>query len=54
MTGGAYGPEAGLVGMIFGFVRIALVISWLRWVSKRQGTLKKLDYFEWTQRVSAS
>ncbi len=54
LTGGAYGPEAGLVGMIFGFVRIALVIAWLTWVSKRQGTLKKLDYFEWTQRVTAS
>jgi uncharacterized protein len=54
LTGGAYGPEAGLVGMIFGFVRIALVIACLTWVSKRQGTLKKLDYFEGTQRVAAS
>src|SRR5215207_6358534 len=54
MTGGAYGPEEGLVGMIFGLVHIALVIAWLMWISKRQGTLKKLDYFEGTQRVTAS
>jgi len=29
LTGGAYGPEAGLVGMTFRFVAIALLIGWL-------------------------
>ena len=30
LTGGAYGPEAGLVGILFRFVIIALVLLWLR------------------------
>lgn len=30
LTGGAYGPEAGLVGILFRFVVIALVLLWLR------------------------
>lgn len=30
LTGGAYGPEAGLVGFLFRFVVIALVMLWLR------------------------
>lgn len=29
VTGGSYGPEAGLVGMAFRFVVIALVVGWL-------------------------
>lgn len=29
LTGGAYGPEAGLVGMSFRFVAIALLLGWL-------------------------
>jgi membrane protease YdiL (CAAX protease family) len=29
LTGGAYGPEAGLVGMTFRFVAIALLLGWL-------------------------
>jgi len=34
LTGGSYGPEAGLVGMTFRFVAIALVASWLACVSR--------------------
>jgi membrane protease YdiL (CAAX protease family) len=30
LSGGAYGPEAGLVGIAFRFVIIALVLSWLK------------------------
>ena len=31
ITGGNYGPEAGLVGMTFRFVAIALLVGWLSW-----------------------
>jgi membrane protease YdiL (CAAX protease family) len=31
ITGGSYGPEAGLVGMAFRFVAIALLVGWLSW-----------------------
>jgi membrane protease YdiL (CAAX protease family) len=31
ITGGSYGPEAGLVGMAFRFVAIALIVGWWRW-----------------------
>lgn len=34
LTGGSYGPEAGLVGMAFRFVAIALVLGWTSWPSK--------------------
>ena len=34
ITGGSYGPEAGLVGMAFRFVAIALLVGWLSWRSK--------------------
>lgn len=30
LGGGAYGPEAGLIGMIFRFVAIALILLWRR------------------------
>jgi hypothetical protein len=33
VTGGSYGPEAGLVGMAFRFVAIALLVGWLSWRS---------------------
>jgi membrane protease YdiL (CAAX protease family) len=33
ITGGSYGPEAGLVGMAFRFIAIALVAAWLSWQS---------------------
>lgn len=33
ITGGSYGPEAGLVGMAFRLVAIALVVGWLSWRS---------------------
>ncbi|MGD8456425.1 MAG: CPBP family intramembrane metalloprotease [Anaerolineales bacterium] len=35
ITGGAYGPEAGLVGMSFRFVVIALLYAWFSWEKKR-------------------
>lgn len=34
ITGGSYGPEAGLVGMAFRFVAIALLAGWLSWRPK--------------------
>jgi membrane protease YdiL (CAAX protease family) len=33
VTGGSYGPEAGLVGMAFRLVAIALLMGWLSWRS---------------------
>jgi hypothetical protein len=29
LTGGSYGPEAGLVGMLFRFVALALLLVWV-------------------------
>lgn len=43
-TGGAYGPEAGLIGMTSRFVVIALLLAYLHWRSQRQGTIKSLDF----------
>jgi membrane protease YdiL (CAAX protease family) len=34
ITGGSYGPEAGLVGMAFRFVAIALLALWFSWRSE--------------------
>lgn len=31
LTGGAYGPEAGAVGILFRFVVIALLLAWTGW-----------------------
>ena len=36
ITGGSYGPEAGLVGMLFRFVAIALLAGWLSWRRDRR------------------
>jgi hypothetical protein len=36
ITGGSYGPEAGLVGMAFRFVAIALLVGWLSWRPERR------------------
>lgn len=44
ITGGAYGPEAGLVGMIFRFVVIALVLYYLWRRAGRRGDIKSLTY----------
>jgi membrane protease YdiL (CAAX protease family) len=33
INGGSYGPEAGLIGMVFRFVAIALLVGWLSWRS---------------------
>lgn len=44
LTGGAYGPEAGLVGMIFRFVIMALVIVYLQWRSGWRGNDARLAF----------
>ncbi|GAB4326847.1 MAG: hypothetical protein OHK0047_12510 [Leptolyngbyaceae cyanobacterium] len=44
LTGGAYGPEAGLVGMSFRFVVIALVLYYLQRRCRGQGNLRTLDF----------
>lgn len=44
LTGGAYGPEAGLVGMSFRFLVIALVLYYLQLRSGGQGNLHTLDF----------
>ena len=35
ITGGAYGPEAGAVGIAFRFVVIAMVLLWIRRTESR-------------------
>jgi hypothetical protein len=37
LTGGAYGPEAGAVGIVFRFVVIALLLAWTGWSRGRAG-----------------
>lgn len=44
LTGGAYGPEAGLVGMTFRFVVIALVLYYLQRRCGGQGNIRKLRF----------
>lgn len=44
LTGGAYGPEAGLVGMAFRFVVIAMVLYYLQLRSGKQGEPKSLTF----------
>lgn len=36
INGGSYGPEAGLIGMVFRFVAIALLLGWLSWRPERR------------------
>ena len=36
ISGGSYGPEAGLVGMTFRFIAIALLLGWVSLQSKRK------------------
>lgn len=44
ITGGAFGPEAGLVGMLSRFVVVGLVLYFLNLRCGRQGDLKMLSY----------
>ena len=44
LTGGAYGPEAGLVGMFFRFVIMALVLYYLQCRCNGQGEVKSLTF----------
>jgi len=44
ITGGAYGPEAGLVGILFRFVVIALVLWYLNRRANRRGNFTLLDF----------
>lgn len=44
LTGGAYGPEGGLVGMAFRFVVIGLVIGYVYLRAGRQGDWARLEF----------
>jgi uncharacterized protein len=44
LTGGAYGPEGGLIGMTFRFVVIALVLGYLYLRAGRRGNLARLEF----------
>lgn len=44
LTGGAYGPEAGLIGMAFRFVIIAMVLGYLYLRAGRQGNVARLAF----------
>lgn len=44
LTGGAYGPEGGLIGMSFRFVVIAMVLGYLYLRAGRQGNLARLEF----------
>jgi len=44
INGGAYGPEAGLVGILFRFVIMAMVVYYLQLRCGRKGDLKTLEF----------
>jgi membrane protease YdiL (CAAX protease family) len=44
LTGGAYGPEGGLIGMTFRFVVIAMVLGYLYLRAGRRGNFARLDF----------
>jgi uncharacterized protein len=44
VNGGAYGPEAGLVGMLFRFVIMAMLVTYLQLRCGRQGDLRTLEF----------
>jgi membrane protease YdiL (CAAX protease family) len=44
LTGGAYGPEGGLVGMTFRFIIMAMVIFYLQWRCGGRGEAKTLEF----------
>jgi membrane protease YdiL (CAAX protease family) len=44
LTGGAYGPEGGLIGMGFRFVIIAMVLGYLYLRAGRRGNVARLEF----------
>jgi uncharacterized protein len=44
LNGGAYGPEAGLVGIVFRFVIMLLVVLYLQWRSQGRGIPERLEF----------
>ncbi|HMQ30492.1 MAG TPA: CPBP family intramembrane metalloprotease [Chloroflexaceae bacterium] len=44
LTGGAFGPEAGLIGMFFRFVIIAMVLGYLYLRAGRRGNVARLEF----------
>lgn len=44
LTGGAYGPEGGLIGMLFRFVVIAMVLGYLYLRAGRRGNIASLEF----------
>jgi membrane protease YdiL (CAAX protease family) len=44
LTGGAYGPEGGLIGLCFRFVIIAMVLGYLYLRAGRRGNVARLEF----------
>jgi hypothetical protein len=44
LTGGAYGPEAGMVGITFRFVIMIMVLLYLQWRCHGRGSPERLEF----------
>ena len=51
MTGGAFGPEAGLVGIGAILVGSGLIVAWLRWRDGRVGLCERLAEYAPSPRI---